>query len=212
MKEYTNRELEKLYKKALNGDIRAESELREINKRYAKEANRKMANLEMKGRDYYAYDMAYGYTSTTFGGRRFRYDFISLPSVEALYESLKFAKRFNEGKTSTVRGQMAAERKSLETFRRMGINIPKDTKSQKLFLEFLRNEDMLQPLKEVYGSNEIFGLLANALAPRRTRKKRLEDFINAFAKSSDEALKVLRSYGSAYRFDYNEGRYYNEDN
>lgn len=203
----TSKELESLYRKALHGNKEAETDLRVYNRQLAKLANQRMSALEKAGKDYYAYDVAYGYVETTYGGNRFRYDYISVPTVNDLYENLKHAKQFLESKTSTLRGQRALEKQRLESFRAMGINIPKDSKSERLFIEFLRDEDMLTSLKEVYGSNEVFGLLANALAPRRTRTKRLEDFVNAFAKSSKEADKLLHSYGSSFVWDEKLRRY-----
>lgn len=185
-------EIERLNKQAKKGSEGAIEALRKYNREISRLANQRLARLEKAELDYYAYDRAVAFTESEYGGSRFRYDYISLPSTRDVYDQVLEVQTFLESESSTVRGQRNIQRQRLQSFRDMGVPIPKNPQAERAFINFLNDSDTLDLLKKSFGSEQLFGYIADMLAPRNTRTKRLQDLSNAFKKALDneETLDV----------------------
>lgn len=163
-----------LGKQALTGTAEerasALKNLERINKQLTKAANQALTRLEKAGFKRYAYTRATSYTETVTGGKRFTTSKQYLEDVGDLVENIRYARKFLNSKSHTVRGNKIIDKEILDAFRAKGMKIP-DNKADEFF-DFLNSDEWETLKRDFVGSEQI---VENMIEASNIEGQNLED-------------------------------------
>lgn len=182
-------DLLKLYKESRRGNAQSEKGFRELYRKIATEANKRMASLERAGRDYFAYDRAASVAQKSSGKNRFRV--VKSQSIDEVYQYAMSAAKFLTQKTSLVSGHREIEKSRYEALKK-NPNIDLSGLSRRKLSAFMQTELFREYVK--FDSEAAFNLAEEALYKKKATLEDLEEAWEDFERGETDIFGVWENW------------------
>lgn len=148
-------------------------ELSYVSRDMAKKSNTRLAILDKKGIDYYAYEKAMVYNVKQKGREKNRfYTGTKFKNKNEVIQQILHMKEFLQSKSSTLRGLKSIHHDRVESFRKKGLKIKK--KDERHFIDFLKSNILSKALD----SGQVLNTFVDALNKGEEVEKINKEFQN----------------------------------